>query len=157
MTPAQQTALETLAGRAFTSEDLAVITPLVDTRNDAAVAEHLSIGRTKVVSRLISDGTVATYLGVPGMVFLLDLEEYSKRTLNDSATQAEKTPIAAARQAWRSITKGELDIGLTSVRSLMALFVGTLIDQGTYDSLLALAVQPDPLPVSYVSSALSEA
>ena len=45
MTPAQQAALENLAGREFFLEEVAVLAPLVDTRNDAAIAGALTAGQ----------------------------------------------------------------------------------------------------------------
>lgn len=45
MTPAQQAALENLSGRELFLEEVAVFAPLVDARNDAAIAGALTSGQ----------------------------------------------------------------------------------------------------------------
>jgi len=125
-------------------------------RDDGAIALALSADRTKVVSRSISDGTIAAELGIGGMLFLLDLEEAAARTLTGAETQQQRVTAAAARQAWRSLAKGELDIGTPSVRALISGFVGVLIDETTCNTLLGLAVVSDPVSVDAVSKVIND-
>ena len=55
MNTAQQTALETLVGRALTAEEISAIDPLLADRNDSAIATLLSQGRTKLVQHMIGE------------------------------------------------------------------------------------------------------
>lgn len=57
MTPAQQTALESLVDRPLTPAEITSIDPHLDanTRNDRAIAEILSIGRSSIRSNVIGE------------------------------------------------------------------------------------------------------
>lgn len=81
MTPAQQSALEALAGRALTADQIVQIDALLPARNDVAIAAALSTGRTALFTHLITARGVRQALPVVQAVEFLTL-------LHDTATAA---------------------------------------------------------------------
>ena len=123
--------------------------------DDAAIAEILSEGRTRIVSREIGDGAVAIALGIPGgPVFLYQLELAAETVPGASATDEQIAQHAIARQAWRSLQKAALDIGNPVVRSAIDAMVGTLLTAEQASAVKALAEIPDPVTVADVSLAM---
>lgn len=121
--------------------------PVPDT---VAIAEAISAGRTRTESRLIGDGEVSLALGVPaGPLFVMSLEDAASDASRPGpgAASEEIELFATARQAWRSLQKGAFDIGDSSVRAAIDLFVGALLNANQAASLKALSPEiPDPVP-----------
>lgn len=113
------------------------------TRDDAAIAATLSVGRTRLVSRMIGIGTVLDTLGPEAGAAALD-------TLD--ALRATNRPLA---WAWVLLERGDLDIGMASTRAqLQALATAGVLQQAQADALLSLAVVADPVSPSEVSAVL---
>ena len=155
MTPAQQSALETLAGRALLPADTAALDPLLDwdTRNDQAIAAHLSIGRTAILPTLLTD------IGLIGRLMESHGPQMAESILGKLKAMAGASELVeAARNKLRG-TSG-LDFGDASVRAQITALgqipVGGFT-VGEVAALLALAVVPDPLSTNAVSDALNVA
>lgn len=123
---------------------------------DQAIADILNAGREpKIVSKEIGDGAVSLALGVPaGPVFLLQLETVAATLVTPATTAEELAQIAVARQAWRSLNKGALDVGNASVRAGLDMFVGFLLTAEDCVAIKALAEVPDIVTAADVSRAL---
>src|SRR5512146_2787421 len=68
--------------------------------DDKAIAEILSVGRMKVVSREVGDGAISLALGVPaGPVFLYKLRRLAATVLPDAAADDQIAQVAIADQA----------------------------------------------------------
>lgn len=80
MTPAQQSALEVLAGRSLSADDIAALGPMVDARRDDLIEAHLSAGRVKYVeTRKVEIGVIGAYAAGPvaADALLAKLEAYA--------------------------------------------------------------------------------
>lgn len=122
---------------------------------DRQIAALLSEGRTRIASRLIGDGEIALALGIPGgPVFLYQLEQAASTPPAPDATPDQIAQHAVARQAWRSIEKGALDVGRAEVRAALDMFVGVLLTTEQAAAVKALAEQPDTVTADQVSRAL---
>lgn len=122
---------------------------------DKAIAEILSMSRTRIASRLIGDGDVALALGIPaGPLFTYDLERLAARPVTDETPLAERERIAVARQAWRSLTRQTLDVGRADVRAALESFVGDLLTDDQAAAIKALAETPERITADDVSRAL---
>ena len=123
---------------------------------DQAIADILNAGREpKIVRMEIGDGSVSLALGVPaGPVFLLQLETVAATLVTPATTAEELAQIAVARQAWRSLNKGALDVGNASVRAGLDMFVGSLLTAEDCAAIKALAEVPDVVTATDVSRAL---
>lgn len=123
---------------------------------DQAIADLLNAGREpKIVSKEIGDGAVSLALGVPaGPVFLLQLETVAATLVTPATTAEELAQIAVARQAWRSLNKGALDVGNASVRAGLDMFVGSLLTAEQATAVKSLAEVPDIVTAADVSRAL---
>ena len=154
MNTAQQTALETLVGRALTTEEISAIDPLLADRNDGAIACLLSQGRTKLVQHMIGERGVIDKLGpVAGDAFLTALE----------SIQAESDLPAAMQPCFGAIKRGAawlktdagLDVGSATLRGLLdALVSAGKLDATSVATIKALAVQDDPVTSQQVTHAL---
>lgn len=123
--------------------------------DDAAIAAILSEGSAKVISREVGDGAVAIALGIPGgPVFLYQLERAAETAPGESATAEQIVQHAIARQAWRSLQKGSLDVGNPVVRDAIDAMVGTLLTADQATAIKALAEVDDPVSVADVSLAV---
>src|SRR5574340_1004616 len=121
-------------------------TPAPDT---AAIAAAISAGRTRIMPRPVGDGDIALALGVPaGPLFLYQLETAA------AAAPEAVAQYATARQAWRSLQRGSLDIGNAAVRSAIDLFAGTLLTAEQAATIKALAEAPEQIPEWDVRCAL---
>lgn len=123
---------------------------------DAAIAAILSAGRTRVEpSKLINDGDVAVALGIPGgPVFLYSLEQAAETSPGEGASAEDVVAHAVARQAWRSLLKGQFNIGDASVRAAIDSMVGRLLTAEQAVTIKALAEVPAPVSVADVSRAV---
>lgn len=145
MTPAQQAALESLARRALTAAELAH----AQARNDAVLAESLSIGRTRIESKLIGRGAILAAMAPTGGLFigaLRDIGATLPRTM-DSANVAEVVGL---------IDRGEFDVGMAASREQLQIFAAANENMAPgIAALLALPVVADPLQVDAVSAILN--
>jgi len=120
-------------------EILASGLPLTD---HGAIADALSVGRTKVVSTPIGIGTILAVMAPYGGDFLNALEAMSAADSN-------------VKWALKLIEQSNFDIGMDVTRAQLAEFAvsaPTLADG--IAALLAVAVQPDPVSSQEVSKAL---
>ena len=124
-------------------------------RDDGAIADALSQGRTKVVSREVGDGAIALALGTQaGPLFLYKLKKLAATVLHDDATDEQIIPVAVAQQAVESLAKVGFDIGNPDVRAGLSMFEGTLLTSEQIDAIKALAVVPDVITAQDVAKAL---
>jgi hypothetical protein len=150
MTPAQQSALEALAGRVLTPEEIVQLDPLVahDVRNDVDVARILSTGRIKQGS--VSKAQFAMWCGTTGM----------RAAVEDHATNAA-SPLRSSALTIKDFLVGTVaSIDFAEPANVMMLnaWVGaTAINQAQADDLIALGAAPDPIPFNAVSDALNVA
>ena len=141
MTPAQQTALETLAGRALVPGELA----LAAIRNDAGLAEALSVGRKVPASKLIGVGTIQATIGKGAGAFLDGLV-----TLGQTDRDVY--------WAMELIKAGNLDIGMPETRAqILTLATETPSIADACNAILAVAMVDDPISVDTVSAILNGA
>lgn len=145
MTPAQQSALEGVAGRPLTAPEIEQIDPLLDpnNRNDTAIAAILSAGRTRPVPTEIGVGTVLATLGEGAGEWLDTI-----------------TAVGAANRdvfwALKLLDRGVLRIDLEATRAQMQALAGSVAQLSDgINALLTLGSEPDPLPVADVSRALN--
>lgn len=145
MTPAQQNALESLVGRALTVDELAH----AQARNDANLAASISIGRTRIESKLIGRGAILAAMAPTGGLFigaLRDIGATLPRTM-DSANVAEVVGL---------IDRGEFDVGMAASREQLQIFAAANEAMAPgIAALLALPVVADPVPVDAVSAVLN--
>lgn len=129
--------------------------PLTD---HGAIADALSAGRTKVISREVGDGAIALALGTPaGPIFMLQLEQIANTPVTEATPPELVAQIAVARQAWRSINRVGFDVGNQGVRAGIDAMVGTLLTSEQAEAIKALAVVPDPVTSQDVTKALEGA
>ena len=124
-------------------------------RDDGAIADALSQGRTKIVSREVGDGAIALALGTQaGPLFLYKLKKLAATVLHDNATDAQIIPVAVAQQAVESLAKVGFDIGNPDVRAGLSMFEGTLLAPEQIEAIKSLAVVPDVITAQDVAKAL---
>jgi len=144
MTPAQQSALETIAGRALTPGELVAIDALLEVRDDVQIANIISAGRTRIVPTPIGIGTVLAVMAPSGGDFLNSLD-----TLG--ATDAN------VKWSLKMIEQATFDVGHPITREqLQAFAVAQPALADAIGALLAVAQQPDPIPFTKVSDALNK-
>lgn len=134
-----QTALEALAGRALTADEIA----LADARNDTALAASISTTLPPIiVPHEIGEGTVLEVLGLAGGTVFLDALAGNPQF----------------KYVCKLLERGTLDVGKPLVRSnITALADAGLIPTAAATALLALAERPDRLDTATVSAALNRA
>lgn len=141
MNEAQQQALEQLAGRSLTAEEIAAIDEHLPARRDDLIAQVLSVGRVRVVKTLGGIGTVLETLGpVDGATVLDQLE-------------AMVPTVPAVKWAFVLVNRGELDFGSSATRAM----IDQLLPSQIGALLKAVAEVPNPLTVGQVSDALNVA
>ena len=142
MTPIQQTALEALAGRSLTATEIAA----AQSRDDAGLADSLSVGRTRTAPTLIGVGQVMTALGPVAGAAVLDALD---------AVRSSNRPLW---WAWSLLEQGALDVGNSATQAqINALSGAGLMTQAQADTMIALSHQPDPITVDAVSNILNGA
>lgn len=153
MTPNERSALEALAGRAFTAEDDAVIDAALPARRDDLIAAHLSTGRARVVSHFASErGILERFpLGPLAADELLAALEAFAQTAHPMAR--------IVGRALKFLAQPEgLDIGAPATQGLIdQLVAGGVLTEAQRDGLRAMATQPDPITTNQVSDALNKA
>ncbi len=117
--------------RAAIQADPGLQTLVPDTQ---AIAAALSVGRTRVTTRLGGVGVVLEALGPAEGATVLD-------TLD--ALKATSSPV---KWAWVLINRGELDFGSLATRGMIQqLHIGGALTASQAETLLALAEVPDPV------------
>lgn len=116
---------------------------LAAVRNDAEIAAALSAGRTRIESTFVGVGRVMDCLGPVEGAAVLDALD---------ALRATASPI---KWAWLLLERGELDVGLPSVRAQIDTLVPAVMTAEQAVALKALALRPDPIPLNAVSEALN--
>ena len=142
----QIAALEAVAGRTLSGAEKATLAPLVQIRNDVAIAALLSAGRTKHGPTQIGEGTVVAVLGDPrGGMFLDAVVELGAR---DRTVHWGLAPVR----------RGALDLSIPAARASLATLKEKLAEYaGDVDKLLACGVVADPIHFNTVSDALNMA
>ena len=145
MTPAQQAALEALAGRALSAEEQAEIDALLPGRDDVRIAAILSVGRVRVVPTRIGIGTILAVMAPAGGDFLNALESLAPADSN-------------VKWALKLIEQSSLDIGMAVTRAQLQDFAGRVPALAAgIAALLAVAEEADPIHYNAVSDALNAA
>ena len=144
MTPAQQSALEAVAGRALTPAELAAIEPFLADRNDVQIAALLPAKQT-LISSPIGIGTILAALAPNGGDFL-------------NALEAMGATDANVKWALKLIEQSNFDVGIPATRAQMDAFKGVApaLADGI-DALLAVAERTEPIHYNTVSDALNVA
>lgn len=142
MTPTQQSALESLAGRALTAEDIVAIEPHLAERNDVAIAALLP-AKVTIQSTPIGIGTILAVLAKNGGAFLDALE-----------TAGQSDPNV--KWALKLIEQSNFDVGMASTRDQMVAFAqaAPAFSDGIV-ALLATAERTEPIHYNAVSDALN--
>lgn len=116
---------------------------LAAVRNDAAIAAALSVGRTRIESTYIGVGRVMDCLGPVDGAAVLD------------ALDALRATVSPVKWAWLLLERGELDVGLPSVRAQIDALVPAVMTAAQAEAIKALALRPDPVSLNAVSEALN--
>ena len=142
MTPAQQTALESLAGQALTTEQIAAIEPFLADRNDISIAALLP-SKVTIQSTPIGIGTILAVLAPNGGAFLDALETLGQ---TDSSV----------KWALKLIEQSNFDVGMAATRQQMQAFAqaAPAFADGIA-ALLATADRANPIHYNAVSDALN--
>lgn len=111
-------------------------------RDDGAIAAALSVGRTKILSRMIGFGTILDALGPSQGAAVLD------------ALEVIGSQVSAVKWGMRLLEASNLDIGLPSVREQIDALIGVALTADQAATLKALAVVPDPVSSTDVARAL---
>lgn len=171
MTPTQQQALEALVGRALTQAEVDAITPLVASGATQAIADILSVGRTRMRGMVITERGVRENLSITqGALFLKTLRELSEAA--DAPTWLTTTLAAigvpegdrwayfdALQCGWPWLRAQGLDVGTSKVRDLLDLLAAGQAAGGpavaaACATLKALGVEPNPITHTEVGDAL---
>lgn len=124
---------------------------------DKAIAQIVSAGRTKIVSKEVGDGAISLALGIPdGPVFIYRLKQLAATVLPADATIEQIIPVAVAQQAVASMEKVGLNVGLPGVRAGIDLFIGVLLTEDQATTIKALAEVPEIITPADVSIALRQ-
>lgn len=95
--------------------------------------------------KLIGKGTISDVLGMPaGPVFIYTLKQAASAPLPENPTQQQIAEKAMLELAWELINAANFDVGLTSVRQGLDMFVGKLpgFTQAAADAIKAVAEAP---------------
>jgi hypothetical protein len=107
-----------------------------------AIAEALSAGRTKIVSKPIGIGTVLAVMAPAGGEFLNALEALAASDSN-------------VKWTLKLIEQGNFDVGMSVVRTQLEAFASEHVELAdAINALLAVAIAPDPVTSQEVTRAL---
>ena len=142
MTPAQKSALEAIAGRGLTADEMAAIEPHLASRNDGAIAALLPAA-VNVVSTPIGVGTILAVMAPSGGDFLNGLEGMAASDAN-------------VKWSLKLIERGEFDIGHPVTRLQLSAFaqVNPALAPAI-SALLAVAERTESVSINAVSDALN--
>lgn len=139
MQPDQIAALEVLARRSLTAQELDDIESLNMAGNLAGIMDILSTGRTKKVPTEVGKGTILEVLGLTTGNAFLDVI--------DNGTDF--------RHAKHLLQDGRMRLDSNLVQTMLAQFVvGGVLSQAQSDALSVLCVRPDPVTAYEVHLAL---
>ena len=142
MTPAQQSALESVCGQVLTPEQITAIEPYVADRNDVAIAALLP-AKVSVVSTPIGIGTILAVLAPNGGAFLDALESAGASDPN-------------VKWALKLIEQSNFDVGMAVTRAQMQAFAQAVpVFADGISALLATAERSEPIHYNAVSDALN--
>ena len=142
MTPAQQDALDSVAGKALTAEQLAAIEPFLADRNDVAIAALLP-PKVTLQSNPIGIGTILAVLAPNGGQFLDALETLGASDPN-------------VKWALKLIEQSNFDVGMDATRAQMQAFAQVAPDFAVgIAALMATAERTEPIHFNAVSDALN--
>jgi hypothetical protein len=113
---------------------------LAAVRNDAAIADALSVGRTRLVRTEIGVGTVLEVLGLSVGNTVLDV-------IGSDPQFRHIKPL---------LDQGRLRLDSDLVQGTLQAMVPALLSASQAEALASRARVPDPVPVSLVSAALNE-
>lgn len=156
MTPAQRSALESLAARTLMVGEIAALEPLLAIRDDVAIAALLSTGRVTVVSHRIGELGILDLLGpVAGDAFLAALEA---STGPEALPEGLRPYCGAIRRGVAWLKTDGLDVGAGTTRVLLdALAAGGVLDGAAVLAIKASAERASPIPYAAVSDVLNVA
>lgn len=145
MNAQQIAALEAVAGRQLSANDLLSLGPLVEARNDVAIAAYLSVDRIAHGPTQIGEGTVVAAMGDPrGGLFL---DAVVTLGLTDRTVHWGMAPVR----------RGALDLSIPAARASLVALKTKLPDYADdIDKLLKVGVVPDPIGFEAVSNALNK-
>lgn len=153
MTPTQQAAIEGLAGRPLTSEEVA----LANARRDVDLAISISVGRTKMVETRETERSIIAALGaVDGEAFLEALYTFSTSTLpaNHPLEGAQKG--IARSLSWLKPEKGGINISDPQTTAMLDLLAANgYVNASHIAALKALGVVPAPVDFNDLSKILN--
>lgn len=142
MTPEQQNALASLAGRPLSEDEIAAIDPLLPDRNDVAIAAILPPNVT-IQSKPIGIGTILAVLAPNGGAFLDALETLGQTDSN-------------VKWALKLIEQSNFDVGMEATRQQMQAFAQAAPSFADgIAALLATAERSEPIHYNAVSDALN--
>lgn len=111
---------------------------LVAGGNHLAIADAVNVGRVKVNSREIGNGTILETIGMTAGNALLDV-------INNAADFRYVKPL---------VEQGRLVVGAPLVQATLQSLVPAVLTQPQADALCALGYSPDPVDVNAVAQAL---
>lgn len=130
---------------------------LAEAGNTQAIADALSAGRKRVVSRIISArGIAAEFPGGPvaAEVVLMKLEGAAAAAQASNDPEQQVLGSLIARQL-RFLAADGLDFGSAALRGMLDQFVGMgILTQAEVDGLKSLALVDDPITHTQVGHAL---
>lgn len=159
MTPAQQSALEALAGRTLTAEEVAAIEPLVAAWAPQGIADILSAGRTEVRSRIISARGIAELMpGGPLAAEVLLLKLEGARDAMLAGSDQQQVFGSLLRRQLKRLDDDGLDIGSPALRQMLdQLMAAGVLTAGEVAALKDMAAHPAPVTHMQVAIALKGA
>lgn len=148
MTPAQQSALDALAGRALSADEVSQIDSALAEGCINAVAPVLSTGRTRLGT--VSVGNLASWAAATGM----------RAAIEDHAMDSA-SPLRSIALSLRDVLVGGTDgirLDLPANAAMLAAWVSAgVLSTVNRDALLALATTSDPVTDAQVQAALETA
>lgn len=167
MTPQQQTALEALAGRTLSADDVTAIDDFIGAGRMNAIAALLSAGRKRVQSLRITERAVRTLPVLPRARFaLLDTLRQAQTaapawlvpTLTAMGVPSEDHAAYAddLASAWRWLLSPDgIDVGAASARGMLDLIAANVTAAApACVAVKALAEAADPVTAAQVQQAL---
>jgi len=155
MTPGQRSALETLAGRMLNDPEVEAIDAHLETGNVAAIAWVLSVGRTRVFSRMTSARGLAELVGpLTAETIMLKLEG-ARDTMLASADQSQRVLGSLLRRQLAFLGGEGLDFGSAALRGMLDQFLSLgVLTVDEVSALKTIGVRPDPITWQQVAAAL---
>lgn len=128
-------------------------------RRDDLIAAALSVGRTRVVSRMVSARGLAEHvpggpLAAEGILLKLEGARDAMLASQDAGTRVMGSLL---RRQLGFLAGDGLDFGSAALRGMLDQFEAQgVLTTAEVDGLKAIALVPDPVPVNAVSDAINE-